>query len=316
MMKKYFSAILVALVTLTFGACSNDDIEISRDTTIRIVPNSVIAPFTYEVNRGELRSFNTAFKLRTRLLIYNQDGSLFTTATDFLANYESIMEKRLFLPNGIYTMVAVTDVVRYSQGSRVDEEYWEMSGSEKLNQLKLEFTGYDPSGSRFVVKNGILGYCCQQVTVSSNTSIVTLQPAPAGALLCVHYKGIHQLDGTIGIYGLLANRETGYITYNAQETNKFVAVPQNENDQLKWYQSLVSTGTVSLQNEFVSYVFMPPTNDVRFRFIYVAKNDNRAVATGTSMTKTIGAGEEYEILFDLEGITDISQARNSMTKVN
>ena len=73
-MKKYIYVLLAFMAIFT--SCSNDDITIRTATNFKINPSTVIAPFTWEYESGDLESFNTDYRLRIRLLIYNSDGLL------------------------------------------------------------------------------------------------------------------------------------------------------------------------------------------------------------------------------------------------
>ena len=61
--------VFVAVLT----SCTNDDITISYATNFKINPATVITPFTFEMNPGELESFGSDHRLRVRLLTYNSD---------------------------------------------------------------------------------------------------------------------------------------------------------------------------------------------------------------------------------------------------
>ena len=45
---------MVAIAAFTFSGCSNEDIQIDKSLTIKVSPSGVVAPFTYEVNKGVL----------------------------------------------------------------------------------------------------------------------------------------------------------------------------------------------------------------------------------------------------------------------
>ncbi|MCS2309158.1 hypothetical protein NXX42_25705 [Bacteroides thetaiotaomicron] len=68
-MKKYILLMFVFVAVLT--SCTNDDITISYATNFKINPATVITPFTFEMNAGELESFGSDHRLRVRLLTYN-----------------------------------------------------------------------------------------------------------------------------------------------------------------------------------------------------------------------------------------------------
>ena len=81
---------LIAVLAMVMSSCSNDDIEITRAISVKVNPSGVIAPFTYEINDGELESFSTKYKLRVHTFAYNEKGLLVAQDIQYLKNYASI----------------------------------------------------------------------------------------------------------------------------------------------------------------------------------------------------------------------------------
>ena len=108
-MKKYIFLLAITIVAI-LTSCTNDDITISKIITVKVDPSHVITPFPEEWP-GELESFDTSFKLRVRLLIYDKDGLLAYSDSTFLENYKKEMSISQPLPLGTYTVIATTDIV-------------------------------------------------------------------------------------------------------------------------------------------------------------------------------------------------------------
>ena len=109
MMKKYISMAMVAIAAFTFSGCSNEDIQIDKSLTIKVSPSGVVAPFTYEVNKGELTAVPDQCTLRLRLLIYNETGKMVFSKTESLKSYTGNLEATPNLPNGKYTLLCISD---------------------------------------------------------------------------------------------------------------------------------------------------------------------------------------------------------------
>ena len=92
-MKKYILLVCVFVAALT--SCTNDDITISYATNFKINPATVIAPFTWEWEAGDLESFDTDYQLRVRLLVYNSDGILEKEDMQYFSNYSVVMNSSL-----------------------------------------------------------------------------------------------------------------------------------------------------------------------------------------------------------------------------
>ena len=109
-MKKYILLMFVFVAVLT--SCTNDDITISYATNFKINPATVITPFTFEMNPGELESFGSDHRLRVRLLTYNSEGLLVQENVEYFTNYATLMSCSQNLPDGNYIAIAITDVGR------------------------------------------------------------------------------------------------------------------------------------------------------------------------------------------------------------
>lgn len=129
--------VFVAVLT----SCTNDDITISYATNFKINPATVITPFTFEMNPGELESFGSDHRLRVRLLTYNSEGLLVQENVEYFTNYATLMSCSQNLPDGNYIAIAITDVVSY-EGNNVALEYWELSDHDKLAETRIDDNGY------------------------------------------------------------------------------------------------------------------------------------------------------------------------------
>lgn len=288
-MKKYilFFAIVIAAV---FTSCTNDEIEVSHGISIKVDPSGVIAPFTYEITAGELESFSTSYKLRTRVMVYDDKGLLAAADTAYLTNYAGLMNASLFIPEGSYTLLAITDVVE-RKNDVISLQFWNMTGEQDINTLKISDAGYIGG------KNKILGVASQKVTVTSSTESFTLRPQVAGALLLIEYLNIHQFSD-VTEYKFQSNRACDFLTFNS--SGQYITTPENQNNQYNWRCSYITPQENSFTNINSTYrwSFSFPMNNVSYRYVYSTSSVSNEAIT-PDLTVSLSAGDEYAFILDL-----------------
>ncbi len=181
-MKKILFLLLIA--TIGFTSCTNDEIEIGYNTTFKVNPSTVVAPFTFDYKAGELESFNTNYKLRVRLLIYNKDGILVQEATDYFSNYASLMNTTLSLSPGEYTAIATSDIVKMSN-DKITLEYWTLHNHKNLSTTEIKDEGYIGG------ENRILGISKKKFNIKGLNDNIKIDIQPAGAVVYIMYRNIH-----------------------------------------------------------------------------------------------------------------------------
>ena len=289
-MRKYISLMAIAIAAAFATSCTNDEIEVAQGISVKVDPSGVIAPFTYEVVPGELESFGTDYKLRTRVMIYNDQGLLAAADTAYLTNYAALMNATLYVPAGNYVMLAITDVVQ-RKNEATSFQFWSLTGEENINTLKLTDAGYIGG------KNKILGIASQHISVSSGAESFTMQPKPAGALLLIEFLKIHQFSD-VTEYKLQANRSCNFLAFNS--SGDYVTTPENKNNQYMWrlcYFNPQQSAYASSNGEY-RYSFSFPMNNVSYRYVYSTKNVTDEAIT-PDLTLSLNAGDEYAFILDL-----------------
>lgn len=293
-MKKIIFA-LFALVGI-MSSCTNDDIEITHATTIKVNPSGVVAPFTVELNAGELESFGSDYKLRVRVLAYNKDGILCSQDEQYLSNYAGLANCNLSLTNGTFRVIAITDVVNTKTGANVPE-FWDLSGIDNLSTTKLADLGYIGGPYK------ILGVASKSVNITDGENSYTLNPEPVGALCLVfmrnmlHYSGITEFDIDI-------NRTSDFLEFNNDGT--FSPAIENHNGEYDWI--LCSFDRDDSYNNLYNYYFVLPMRNVSFR-ASVLQNDSWLTNIAQEETIDLEAGVEYGIILDLYD-TESTQSNN------
>lgn len=291
-MKKHIIIFATIAMAALFVSCKNKDIQISRTVNFKVNPYEVISGFDYEVNAGELESFDSDYKLRVHLLVYDNLGYLVATDVQYLTNYQSIMNSSLELADGEYTAVAITDVVEYN-GS-VTFNFWTITGTERLSDLKVADAGY--IGGKYK----ILGATNYHFDVREGSIDHTIRVQPAGALILVAALNIHYYN-TVVMYELDMNKTSDFCTFNSDGSYE-VAIENNGGDfdwRLCYFEPNSLTGDVCY-----GYYFVLPLGHTSFQW-YCKTNDGTWYYAGDEMSANIKFGEEYLAYMELGSDIDV-----------
>lgn len=293
-MKKILFAFLALMGIMT--SCTNDDIEIGHATTVKVNPSGVVAPFTFEINAGELESFGTDFKLRVRVLAYDKDGRLCSQDVQYLSNYAGLANCNLSLSTGEHRIIAITDVINTKSGTKVPE-YWTISGTENLSTCKLTDAGY--TGGQYK----ILGVASKSVNIIDGENSCTLNPEPVGALCLVYMQNMLHYSG-ITDYEIDMNRTSDFLEFNNDGT--FTPAIENHNGVYDW--RLCAFDRNESWNNLYNYYYVLPMKNVSFR-ASVKQNGSWVTSIAPEQTINLEAGIEYAMILNLYD-TESSQSNN------
>lgn len=282
--------ILFAFFAMFISSCSNDDIEIKSGITVKVDPSGVVSPFTYEKKAGELTSFPSDYKLRIRCLVYNSQGLLVEQDVQYLQNYERISTNKMMLEKGIYTIVAISDVVEY-KGSNVSFEYWNMTGSDKLATTKLTDAGYIGGQYKILgldIKNLIVG--------DDEKNECQLHPQAIGALCLVEWFNIHTYS-IVEQYTLEMSKTNDFVQLN--ENGDYDFAFDNDNDEFKWRLAYIEPKETDVEqvNNLYNYYYVLPMKNVKFRFTYKANGKESVLFNPDNVS--LEAQKEYWFALDL-----------------
>lgn len=186
-MRRFLLLAIVAVATL-FNSCQNENIPVRRAIDLKINLETIIEPFTYEQLDGELSKPWDNYELRTQTLIYDIDGDLVESYTDYSDSYNAIIKRSLSLGNGTYRIVVINDVINRTPGD--ESHYWDIKNVSNLNNLTLI-----PSDEYFATRSATLGLACEEINISDNLNeTLEINVEPAGALLLVNVKNAHKYD--------------------------------------------------------------------------------------------------------------------------
>ena len=278
--------VFVAVLT----SCTNDDITISYATNFKINPATVITPFTFEMNPGELESFGSDHRLRVRLLTYNSEGLLVQENVEYFTNYATLMSCSQNLPDGNYIAIAITDVVSY-EGNNVALEYWELSDHDKLAETRIDDNGY------IGLQYKILGISKTNFTINGKSNNdISINVSPAGALIFVWYQNIHAFSD-VETYGLAKSKTTEGCIFDSQ--GNYTVSALNNNGSFDWWQDKTDVADFgeNVQNVY-SFVYILPMSNMNLKFQAIT-DTGEEYDLSNSMTVSPQAGEEYLFSIDL-----------------
>lgn len=284
-MKKYL-AILTAIIAVTLSSCSNEDVQLLKNTTFKINPSTVISGFE-EFQPGELTEINKNFQLRVQLYIYNDKGQLVNDDIQFFSDYAHIMTSNLDIEQGkSYTAVAITDII-----SRSDSfEYWEITDKDNLSTLKISNTGYLGSQKNIL---GISNYDF----IGGESSQINIDVQPAGTLMIVYYAGIRAWSNVTD-YQLGINRHADYVTFTTSAQPEWNIEASTSFDWRISHIEVADWDDSPEINNIYDYVFTLPYGSTKIEF--EAKTSSGWQALTSTANLTLGRGSEYFVYCDIE----------------
>lgn len=286
-MKKFFTLIMV-VVSAFVASCTNDDVPIEdyTDTTFKVYLNNIVdIPNIYEVYTGELESVSKGYKLRVRLLVYNSDGTLVASETEYFSSYNDIMSTTMTLEEGKYYAVAITDVIN-SDGKF---SYWILSDENSINSARVTDNGYIGGQNKF------LGVGSVEFSLFTSTEEVTIKPSLAGAIILSMWRNVNAYNN-VNKTTLVSNRISKYMALNWYGGIDYVL--DNDNNNFKWRVSYLERAKYPDSKNVYAYFFSFPMKNVSFKYT-IETSDIGTLETDT-FTMNLEAGYEYYFCLNLK----------------
>lgn len=288
---------MVSAIVFAFTSCtSSEDIEIidiqkKYQVAFKINPATVVEPFTWQVEEGELSTIPNDAKLRIKALIYDANGELKCKETSELSNYNSLMSFNVELEKGNYTCIAISDVIVPSE----DVEFWVLKDEEKLNQAKIEPTDW------YGHKYNILGVENQNISVNGTNDEIKIDIKPAGAVLYTLYSGLDTYED-VQEYILLGTQHVSMAMFDSNGS----LMPKLENHNNE-YDSYINFYYPQYANDYgngYSVSYLLPQSNLRLRFAGATESELLWASGQNAHLSSIKAGEEYYILMDFSDYTN------------
>lgn len=199
------TAALIAALSCLFG-CANPEVELQKGVEIQLHPSTILSGFTpYKSENLEMRDGS---HLRITCLLYDRNGNLAYKEQTLLDSFNQDISFRTTLDekNGNYTIIALATCIQGTLSSPSDEAY-SISGTETLNQLRVELTNTD--GYSYYSTWSVMGYASK--SLSFDDSVVSLNMKPATSLVYMRWQDIHAQDSYVeSLAGTLYAEATDY----------------------------------------------------------------------------------------------------------
>ena len=300
-MKKYMIMCMAAIAIL-LSSCKNEDISISREVSFEVNPYGVISDFVnHQVHEDDF-DFANGDWLRVHLFVYNANGNLVASDTQYLSGYRSTMNSTFELADGNYTVVATTDVATLNNGE-VSFEYWEFTKADRLTDLRIT----DASGL-IGWDDKILGVASNQVSVGAGHVSHTINVKPAGALILVHTNGIHNFSDVIS-YHLYVDKNSDFCSFESDGT---MTPTINAGTTYNWQLSVQNTS--SSGNNYYTYRFVLPLGNTNFIWFAKTEEDGSGfLLDDTHNLVNVRMGKMYNCVFDIPNLAcDFYEFSNGM----
>lgn len=295
---KFVKTILLFCVSSAIlFACQKENQASSTkyDVSVKIIPADVIAPFTYEVDPGDLAKIMDGYKIRVALRVYDKDGFLVEKKTGYLQNYDAISNFTVSLSSGVYTLLATTDIVEYN-GSKVKFEYWNFgkgannSDDQKLSELRIVDNGYIGSMG---LKS--LGVTSTEISVADAPFDTSIRVKPACALAVVFFKNIHT-NSEIKTLEVETSKLGDYLFFDGTGQYDMSFKWPEKNYYFRLYS--IDVADYSKYNSIYSYVYLLPGDKYELKARYTSTDDTQGYLVDGSKVLNFKKGEEYEIIVD------------------
>ena len=284
-MKKLFLLILVAVSSLA-ASCTNDNVTVEYSATFKINLNNVVdIPDIYEFKAGELEGVISGYKLRVRLLVYNNNGTLVASETEYKSSYNEIMSATLSLEEGEYTAVAITDVVKKDESFT----YWTLSGENSITSARLTDNGYIGGQNRF------LGVGAKVFSIYDSNEDVTIRPSLAGSILLTVWRNINAYNN-VETMTLESNRSSKYLEINRNGDVDYAV--ENKNNEFNWRVNFIEKSDFPDSKHVYAYCFTFPIKNISFK--YTIKTADIGTLETDTFTMNMEAGREYFFSLDLK----------------
>ena len=289
-MKKTLVA-LTAVITVMLTSCSNDDLPVYHTTTFKVDPSTVISSYV-EYNVGDLTSLYGDYKLRIRLLAYNEEGILVASDEAFSDDYTHIQTFSFDLVDGTYTTVAITDVILPGTDGI---EFYTLANQQRLSTTQVSDAGYIGGAM------GILGLSTERRTISSSTGDVTIQVKPAGALIVCEIEDWNACTNFVNSDGdpidassftLAANQLSSDLSLNSNGDPIF-SVNSSSEYAYRWF----AMDRNPQYTRGYGYIFKFPMKNVKLK--WQVRDADKTYAWGEPILLDIEIGKEYYFSLDV-----------------
>lgn len=286
-MKKVFYLLAIACILVGFTSCNKDKkIDVGYAVNIEVDPYNVINGFT-PVSDGDFNMYSGDV-LRITLLAYDANGALVQKDIKYVLDYSKKADFSIFLEEGKYTFIAISDVYTPSQ----DYSYWSVDLEETLSMLQINEIHHQGH------VDNLLGLRMYNQEVKKSCKI-KIELKPVTSLLVINMLNIHKYDNIGNILHFTVRDMSLRVTVNDNGFN--YSCPE-----YGYMHFLNQINTNDYQTGVWGYYVILPTN--KECFVILRDSDNNLYRITDEVQYSFKVGKQYIINADITtGTVDIEE---------
>lgn len=186
-MKKILFGFLTIVATMLFVSCSNDDIAITRDVTIKVNTANVISHLSAEA-QNTISAIGTDRSVRTLATLYDTNGNLVKSVYGMMSSFGEKQFSMQGITEGTYTLITFVDIIDNNSTKANKDTFWGFYDFSTLSTAKISRLDGD------VARNGIgtiLGVSSQKITIDGDNKEIVVNPTMPGSIIRTEYYNIH-----------------------------------------------------------------------------------------------------------------------------
>jgi hypothetical protein len=295
-MKKILFGLMAIVALFANYSCSNDDVDVTRDLTIKVNMGNVLAGFDAET-QNDLSSLKTGRSVRATILLYDANGVLVKGLYRTESSYKTSSFVLAGIPDGTYTLISATDVVESGQST-----FWQFKNIKKLTTASISrIKNFDDTNLGIGI---LLGVSSQKITINNSNKDFVANPSPAGSLLRVEYHNIHAWSSVTDVTSLqlVSGKFSSSLNFdiNGNYTKNY------DSNSYYWMSKiLLSTHTDDLNDDYYyySYSFHLSGTKIPINFVIYYNYNNAEkymFISDNNLYVDFGDGEQWTASVDLK----------------
>jgi len=314
-MKKIMFVLIAVISIVANYSCSNDDIDITRNVTIKVNTGNVLTNYDGET-QDNLSSLNSNRYVRATILLYDQNGTLVKGLYKTETSYKTSTFSLEGIPDGTYTLISVTDIVESSSTASDKSTFWSFSNLNNISTATIScLKNYDDTNLGIGV---LLGVASQKITINNANKEFITNPSPAGSLIRVEFHNIHAWASTLNVSDIDFVSGKFSNSLNFDINGGFV-----KNFNTKYYYTIrkinLSDHTDDLNDKYYyyGYAFHLSGTQIPVNFlIYFDNNSSHIKASDDDKYVDFGDGDLWVASIDLsEGTWDCSRSTSGQKSI-
>jgi len=178
----------LAVFSLVFTACSNDDIEIARTSklTLTIGTQQLYDQLDLTSSIQNLLGNHSEYQIGVNVFVYDEQGTLVRKELITSRTFQTLSVELEKMDEGAYTVVAVETMLDADNGN--NPIFWTFTGEDNLSTLRL-----DKIPSTYIYWYGAAAVSTEQIQLNGNDESRTITPTSIGYIISCGYENVGSL---------------------------------------------------------------------------------------------------------------------------